>query len=60
MSHVEKLADLFVLLAPIFLLTALERQYKADWHTEQYWSWRSGDTIALQMMQLLGMIAVGV
>jgi hypothetical protein len=33
-------------------------QYRADWHRAQYWSWRSGDATALQMMQLLGIIAV--
>jgi hypothetical protein len=38
-----------------FLWQALE-QYEADWHAAQYTSWRSGDSPALQMIQLLRMI----
>jgi hypothetical protein len=32
----------------------------ADWQAAQYWTRISGDATALQTMQLLGMIAVGV
>jgi hypothetical protein len=58
MPHVEKLADLLVLLFPIFPLTSpgtIQGGLAA-----QYWSWRSSDATTLQMMQFSGMIAVGV
>jgi hypothetical protein len=58
MLHVEKLAKFLVLLPPIFYLTSLGT-IQGGLAAAQYWSWRSGDATTLQMMQLLGMIAVG-
>jgi hypothetical protein len=58
MPHVEKLADLLVLLPPIFPLTSLgtirgRLAYIAVQELE-----KSSDSSTLQMMQLLRMIAV--
>jgi hypothetical protein len=60
MPHIEKLADLLVPLLPIYPLTSPGKN-TAEWQeASQYWSWRSGDATAIQMMQLVGMIDVGV
>jgi hypothetical protein len=64
MYHVEKLADLLMLLLPIDPLTSPGTVHGGQAYiaTSQYWRWTSGDATAQQTMQLLGMgmIAAGV
>jgi hypothetical protein len=61
MPHVEELTYFLVLLFPIFLLAGLGTvQCGLASGSAVYWSSSSSDASALQMMQLLGMIAVGV
>jgi hypothetical protein len=60
MPYVEKLADLLVMLLPIFLLTRSPGTLQEGGHPAQYWSWKSSDARALQVQQVMGMIAVGI
>jgi hypothetical protein len=56
--HVDKLADLLVLLLPIIPLAILGAAIQGRLAlSAEYWSWRSGNAPALQTMQLLSMIA---
>jgi hypothetical protein len=57
MPHVEKLADLPVPL-PIFHVTSLGTIEGGLTLRAVYWSWRSGEAIALHIMQHFGIITV--